>query len=491
MTDLADPGTLDWDYDHLIDGRRVPAADGRRFRSLNPSTGDLLGTAARGSANDVDAAIASSRRAGADSSWAGLAPVERGRLLTRLGATILAHREELALIECLDTGQPLGQARGDIDTAARYFEYYGGLADKVEGAQLPLDDKHFAFTSKEPYGVVGVIVPWNAPVNQAARSVAPALCVGNTCVVKPAEQTPFTAVRLAELAAAVGIPPGVLNVVTGFGGEAGEALIRHEAVRKISFTGSVPTGRHIAGVAAERLVPSSLELGGKSANIVFADADLAAVVAGLVRTTTRKAGQICSAATRLLVQANAVDEVVDRAAEAVSKVTIGPGLDDPMLGPLVSAEQIDRVLGFVADGRSAGARVVQGGNRSRRDDLAKGYFMEPTIFRDVDPGMRIAQEEIFGPVVSVIAFHSAAEAVAIANGTAYGLAAGVHTKDIDLAFRVSRTLEAGQVFINGYQAGGVETPFGGYKNSGWGREKGVEAINHYSQLKTTIITIGT
>jgi aldehyde dehydrogenase (NAD+) len=392
----------------------------------------------------------------------------------------------LAALESLDTGKPLSQARSDVVVSARYFEFYAGLADKIEGTQTPLGPGRFAVGSREPYGVVAIIVPWNSPINQAARSLGPALAAGNTTVIKPAENTPLSAVRLAELALEADLPPGVVNVVTGFGPEAGEPLVEHELVRKVSFTGSVATGQRVAGIAASRIVPSSLELGGKSACVVFPDADLDAVVRSMVGTVTVNAGQVCSAATRVVTHRDVVEPLLDHARRAMERITAGPGLDDPMLGPLVSEVQRERVLGYIEDGRRQGATAVVGGGPYDEPALADGYFVEPTILAQVTPDMRVAQEEIFGPVISTLTFDDEAEAVEIANGTEYGLAAGVYTRDFRRAMRVAGALEAGQVFVNEYLAGGVETAFGGYKKSGWGREKGVAAVDDYTQLKTTI-----
>ncbi|MFI0372924.1 aldehyde dehydrogenase family protein [Actinomadura sp. 1N219] len=476
-------------HNMIIAGRAVPAWSGEWLTTYDPSTGEPLAEVPRGAAPDVDAAVTSAHQAYRAPDWSRRKPHERGRALAHLGRLLLDDMDQLAMLETLDSGKPISQGKRDVELAARYFEYYAGICDKVEGSHLPLDADHMAVTTKEPYGVVGVIVPWNAPLNQAARAAAPALTIGNAVVLKPAEETPLTAVRLGKLALEAGLPPGILNVVTGLGEEAGQALVEHPFVRRISFTGSVETGRLVAKTAADRIVPVGLELGGKSANIVFPDADLDAVAASVLRTMTHNAGQICSAATRLVVHRDALNDVLDRVAAALAKVTVGPGMRDPMLGPLISQTQLDRVLGYINIAAQEGATTVTGGSRYTDGDLARGYFVQPTVFTDVSPNMRIANEEIFGPVVCVLPFTTEDEALEIANGTAYGLAAGVYTRDIGRALALARRLEAGQVFINEYQAGGVETPFGGYKQSGWGREKGMAAIDHYSQLKTTIIRL--
>ncbi|MFI0486711.1 aldehyde dehydrogenase family protein [Actinomadura sp. 9N215] len=473
----------------IIAGRAVPAWSGEWLTTYDPSTGEPLAEVPRGTAPDVDAAVTSAHQVYRSPEWSRRKPHERGRALARLGRLLLDDIDQLAMMETLDSGKPISQGKRDVELAARYFEYYAGICDKIEGSHLPLDADHMVVTTKEPYGVVGVIVPWNAPLNQAARAAAPALTVGNAVVLKPAEETPLTAIRLGKLALEAGLPPGILNVVTGLGEEAGQALVEHPLIRRISFTGSVETGRLVAKTAADRIIPVGLELGGKSANIVFPDADLDAVTAAVLRTMTHNAGQICSAATRLLVHSAALDDVLDRVATALADMTVGPGMRDPMLGPLISQPQLDRVLGYIAIGGREGASRVTGGARYTDGDLARGYFVQPTVFSNVRPDMRIANEEIFGPVVCVLPFTTEDEAVDIANGTAYGLAAGVYTSDISRALTLARRLEAGQVFINEYQAGGVETPFGGYKQSGWGREKGLAAIDHYSQLKTTIIRL--
>ncbi len=469
----------------LIDGAHADAVSGARLTSYDPATGLPLAEVPRGGREDVERAVRSAERASA--SWAGLPGRERARLLLSLSAALRADQEELAATETRDNGKPLSQSRGDVGVAADYFAYYAGLADKIEGQHIPLDGGAFAFTEHKPYGVVGIVVPWNAPLNQAARSAAPALAAGNVVVIKPAEDTPLTALRLAELASSVGFPDGVVNVVTGLGAEAGQQLVEHEAVRMISFTGSVQTGRHIGRIAANRVVPVTLELGGKSANIVFADADLDDVARSIRATVVKNAGQVCSAATRVLVQREVVDDLLAATKQVLAGVTAGPGIDDPALGPLVSGKQLDRVLDYVRIGSEEGAIAVLGGERLRTEGTRDGYFMAPTVFRDVRPEMTIGQEEIFGPVVAVVAFDDEDEAVRIANGTRYGLAAGVVTRDLARAFRVAGRMEAGQVFVNRWHAGGVQTPFGGYKDSGLGREKGSSAIHHYTQVRTTVV----
>ena len=394
--------------------------------------------------------------------------------------------EEAAILETADVGKPLKEARGDVDGVVSTLIYNAGAADKMEGATIPLGPSVVDFTLMEPLGVTAHIVPWNYPLGMAARSLGPALAAGCTAVLKPAEQTPLTALRFAELALEAGLPPGVLNVVTGFGEEAGAPLVRHPLVRGVTFTGSVPTGRAIMAMAAERTIPVVLELGGKNAVLVFADADLDRVVADVIEGAFENAGQICSSASKLLVEASVADELVERLHARAARITVGPGKDDPDLGPVVSDEQHERVLGFVTEARGS-ACLVHGGGRPA--ELPRGWFVAPTILDRVPPEARIAREEVFGPVVTVTRFAAEAEAVAIANGTGYGLVAGVYTRDISRALRLAQTLEAGSVWINGWFLGGQQAPTGGIKDSGIGRERGLLGVRNYLQVKNVGIRL--
>jgi len=461
------------------------AGTGGTFSTCNPADGEVLAEVTRGTVEDIDRAVRAAEAA--RGGWRRTTPVERGRILLRIADAIRANADELARLETLDNGQALSQARGDVEVAARYFEYFGGAADKLHGETIPLGPDYHSYTVHEPFGVVGFILPWNAPLQQAARGLAPALAAGNVAVVKPAEDTPMTTLELARIAVECGLPAGVVNVVPGYGHEAGAALTEHPLVRKIAFTGSVDTGSLIMRTASERLIPLTLELGGKSPNIVFADADLDAVARSSWTAFTVKSGQVCSAGTRLLVQSSVYDEVVERLVERARKASIAPGLDDPDVGPLATKAQFEKVTGYLRLGVEEGARVAVGGGVPKDDALQRGYFVEPTIFVDVDNRMRIAQEEIFGPVLCAIRFDDEEEAIRIANDTRYGLAAGVWTSDLARAHRVAGAIESGQVFVNEYFAGGVETPFGGFKSSGYGREKGFEALRYYTQLKTVTV----
>jgi aldehyde dehydrogenase (NAD+) len=470
-------------YDLLVDGELVPAAAEERFETVNPATADAFATVARGREADVDRAVAAANDALAD--WRSTAPQERGRLLNDLAAEIRAQQESLALLETRDNGKPLSHARADVETCARYFEYYAGVADKVHGDSIPLTDEYVDYTVREPLGVTGQIIPWNLPTNIFGRSVAPALATGNTAVVKPAEQTPVTAVEIGRLATEVGIPDGVLNVVPGFGSEAGAPLSAHPDVDGVSFTGSVPTGIEVGKTAMENVTNVHLELGGKSPNVVWPDADIDSAVDSTMTGIFANAGQVCSAGSRLIIHEDVKEEFLAELTSRIEAMEIDSGEVDPDMGPLVSEEHFEKVTDYLELGREEAGEPLVGGDALDRD----GYFVEPTVFTGVDNDMRIAQEEIFGPVLSVIEFSTEAEAMDIANGVDYGLVAGIHTQNMGRAHRFARDVRAGQVYINEWFAGGEETPFGGFKESGFGREKGLAAVDAYTQVKNVCADI--
>ncbi len=470
----------------LIAGRWRRAAGGRTWLLLNPSDGQPLAEIARADAADVDAAVAAAQAA-LDGPWGGLSATERGRVLHRMSAGVLGQADELARLEALDVGKPLQQGRADALALARYLEFYGGAADKVMGQTIPFANGYTALTWREPLGVTAHIVPWNYPMQIIGRSLGAALAMGNACVLKPAEEACLTALAFARIAQAAGLPAGALNVVPGLGEEAGAALSVHPGVRHISFTGSVAVGRQIQAAAARNAVPVTLELGGKSPQLVFADADLDAALPFLVNAGIQNAGQTCSAASRILVQRPVFDAVVQRMAERYRALRVGPALEDPDVGPLISARQLEMVRGFLDLAQASGLHIAA--QAALPEELpAGGFYLPPTLVAGVNPAHRIAQDEIFGPVQAVIPFDDDEQAVAIANGTAYGLVAGVWTRDGSRALRLARRLQCGQVFINNYGAGGgIELPFGGVKHSGHGREKGFEALYGFSSLKTIAI----
>ena len=474
-------------WNHFIDGHAVPPKSARYLDDHNPATGDKIAEVARGDAADVAAAVAAARAAFAG--WRDRRPIERGRILLDVARKIREKSRELAELERLETGKPPVQVPFEIEVAAQYFELYGGLVNAIHGETIDLGPGYHSYTRREPFGVVGVILPWNAPLNQAGRAVAPALAAGNTVVAKPSEFTSASLLELARLAVEdCGLPAGVLNVVTGTGEEAGAALVAHRDVRKVAFTGSVRAGREVGRIAAERIIPLTLELGGKSPNIVFADADLRHAVPGSLRAFVMNAGQVCLAGTRVVVERTIHDRLAAAMAEALPAIRVGAG-EDAMIGPMTTRAQYEKVQQYYEIARSEGAVAVAGGALPENAELRKGWFVSPTIYTGVRNDMRIAREEIFGPVACVIPFDDEEEAIRIANDTEYGLAAGIWTRDLARAHRVAGRLEAGQVYVNEWMAGGVETPLGGYKQSGYGREKGLEALHHYTQLKCVTIKL--
>ncbi len=465
----------------LIGGVWRSAEGGATIPLLNPSDGSLLCHIAHGTAADIDAAVSAAQDA-RRGVWGRLTAAERGRLMLTLSRLILSRADDLALIEALDVGKPLKQAHADAIAMARYFEFYGGAADKVMGDTIPYLDGYTVWTMREPHGVTGHIVPWNYPMQILGRSVAAALAMGNACVIKPAEEACLTGLALAHLAEEAGFPPGAINIVPGLGQKAGAALAAHPGVNHISFTGSVGVGVLVQQSAARNVVPVTLELGGKSPQVVFADADQDRALPYLVKGGIQNAGQTCSAASRILVERSRYAEVVDLMADRYAVLQVGPALADPDVGPVISARQKTRVEGLLALGADL---TVAARGQIVAEAPSGGFYVAPTLFADVPPGHILAQQEIFGPVQVVIPFDDEDQAVSIANGTAYGLVAGVWTENGPRALRMARAIRAGQVFLNNYGAGGgVELPFGGFGQSGHGREKGFEALYGFSTVKT-------
>jgi aldehyde dehydrogenase (NAD+) len=470
----------------LIGGAWAPAASGRTFPSIDPSTGKVIAELAEGDAEDADRAVAAARRA-FEGPWRAVTPAERQSLVWSLADAVEANFEELRYLEAVDMGMPIGRAPGaGADKAVEVLRYFAGWATKVQGETLPnsMPWSILTYTLKEPVGVVASIIPWNSPISNVLWKVAPVLASGCTMVLKPAEEASLVALRIGELATEVGLPDGVVNVVTGVGETVGAALVAHPDVDKVAFTGSTVTGQHIVRAAAGNLKRVTLELGGKSPDVVFADADLRRAVAGASMGVFANSGQACCAGTRVFVERPIYQDFVDAAAEYAGRLRVGNSLDpETRIGPLVSAEQLARVTGYLAVGREEGARPVAGGARLEDGELADGYFVAPTVLVDVDDEMRIAREEIFGPVACVMPFDTIEEVVARSNATSFGLAGGVWTRDVGKAHRLARELRAGTVWVNTYNLFDPAVPFGGYKMSGWGHECGPAALDEYLDTK--------
>ena len=470
----------------FIGGQWTEAASGKTFETPNPATGETLANVAEGDAEDINRAVDAARKAFENGPWSRMTPSDRGRLIWKIGDLILEHTEELAQLESLDNGKPVGvAAAADVPLAADLFHYMAGWATKIEGNTIDISVPYMpganfhSYTLREPVGVVGQIIPWNFPLLMAAWKLGPALTTGNCIVLKPAEQTPLTALFLAQLIAEAGIPDGVVNVVTGFGETAGAALAAHDDVDKVAFTGSTEVGKLIVQAAAGNLKKVTLELGGKSPNIVFEDASPEAV-AGAANAIFFNHGQCCVAGSRLFVQQNRFDEVVAGVAEIARSIKLGPGMEEAtQMGPLVSDEQLRRVTGYLDSGREDGATALTGGTRFGD----KGYFVEPTVLTNTTPDMKVVREEIFGPVVVAAPFQSLDDIAAAANDSEYGLGAGIWTQDISKAHALAKKLRAGTVWINCYNVFDASLPFGGYKQSGWGREMGHEALEAYTEVK--------
>jgi len=474
----------------FIGGQWRPSASGETYATINPATEEESARVARGDERDIDLAVQAARRAFDAGPWPRMPAAERARLLWKLADLITANLDEMARLESINTGKTLfDSGKVELPFAAEVFRYYAGWTTKIHGDTLNLRDGAFTFTLRQPVGVIGAIVPWNFPFLLASWKIAPALAAGNTVVLKPASLTPLTALRFAALTAEAGLPEGVFNVVPGPGGKVGMALVRHPGVDKIAFTGSTEVGKSIMREAAGTLKRVSLELGGKSPNIVFADADMEAAVRGALTGIFYNKGEVCAAGSRLLVEQKVHDEVVAKLTERVKGLKVGDPLDkSTRMGPVVSRQQFDTVLGYIEAGKKEGARLVAGGDRASVGD-GKGYFLQPTIFSGVNNRMKIAREEIFGPVLSVIPFKDVDDGIAQGNETFYGLAAAVWTRDVGKALRAARSLRAGTVWVNAYNLYDAALPFGGFKESGFGRELGAAGMDLYTEVKSVWVDL--
>jgi aldehyde dehydrogenase (NAD+) len=478
-------------YGMLIGGEWVDARSGKTFESINPYTGRVWATASEAGEEDVDAAVGAAREAFDEGPWGKMTGTERARVIRRLADLLAENAEDIATVESTDNGKLLREMGGQLKALPEWYYYFAGAADKIQGETIPSDKPNFfVYTRREPIGVVGAIVPWNSPLLLLTFKLAPALAAGCTFVVKPAEQTPASTLEFAKLFEEAGFPPGVFNVVTGYGQTTGRDLVRHPGVDKVAFTGSTETGISVMKDAADHLAKVSLELGGKSPNIVFDDADLEASNNGVVSGIFAATGQTCIAGSRLFVQERAHDELVERLSDRAGTIRLGNPLEtETEMGPVAFKEQLDKVQSYIRAGQEEGAELVCGGKRPDTEELKDGFFIEPTIFTQVNNDMKIAREEIFGPVLSVIPFKDEEELIRQANDTRYGLAAGIWTKDIQRAHRVAHALRAGTVWVNSYRTLSFNTPFGGYKMSGIGRENGLESINEYTQVKSVWVEL--
>ncbi len=470
----------------FIDGKKVPAAEGKTLEIINPADGSALAQVAAAGGEDIDRAVRAARRAFNDPAWRKMPASKRGQLLWSIADTLDKHTEELGWVESLNNGKTLREGKGDVPPSSDIFRYYAGFVTKIHGETIPVDGDYLCYTLREPVGVCGLIVPWNYPLLMACWKVAPALAAGNTVVLKPSEYTPLTALLLGEICKEAGLPDGVVNVVPGYGDPAGEALARHPDVDKIAFTGSIRTARRLLHASADtNLKKLSLELGGKSPLVILDDGDVDAAVKACVWGIFANKGEVCSASSRVIAHRKVKDQFVAKLSEKARAMKVGDPLDpSTMMGAQVSARQLDTILRYIEIGKKEGAKLVAGGERDTEGAKSKGYFVKPTVFDEVKPTMTIAQEEIFGPVLAVLTAENDDEAVALANGTTYGLVAAVFTKDVGRAHRLAHAVSAGTVWINMWNGFDSGSPFGGMKQSGWGREMGIHALEHYTQTKT-------